>query len=118
MEVNDTVIKDVAEGSSALKEVVNLAYVLTVMARLKMTSHPLYLDEFGKSFDSTHRINAYEYIKEFLSQTNYSNIFIVSHYPELYTIFSDHNTEYTILDSRNIDTSDITAKINTTMTYI
>jgi len=102
---NDQEVEDASKGSSSIQEIVNLAYKLTVMNRLGFDNYPVYLDEFAHSFDPGHRISAYKYLKEQLSGLDYSNIFIINHYPELYSIFDQENTQFTVLDINNVDTT-------------
>ena len=87
--LNKEDIDDVALGSSGIKEVINLAFKLTAMKSLKLEHYPLFLDEFGASFDQQHRINATNVIKRLAEERIHSQIFIVSHYESSYGSLTD-----------------------------
>ena len=90
--LNKEDIDDVALGSSGIKEVINLAFKLTAIVdikSLKLEHYPLFLDEFGASFDQQHRINATNVIKRLAEERIHSQIFIVSHYESSYGSLTD-----------------------------
>lgn len=75
------VSKDVSNTSSSMQEIINLAFRIVVGSRLGLRQYPLFLDEFGRSFDSSHRDVAYEMIyKELSTAEEFSQVFLVSHY--------------------------------------
>lgn len=82
--LNDEYIEDVTLGSSGIKEVINLAFKLTAMKSLKLDHYPLFLDEFGASFDQHHRVNAVNVIKNITDERLHSQLFMVSHYESSY----------------------------------
>jgi len=92
-------IPDVSKGSSAIMEIINLAFKIVVMERLDMLDYPLVLDEFGGSMDPEHRIRAYNLIEE-LSKNHFSQIFMVSHFESMYSRFKD--TDVIILNNDNL----------------
>jgi len=99
VEDNDP-IDDISKGSNGIKEIINLAFKICVLFYLDFKGYPLYLDEFGASFDSQHRLNANKIINKLIDDDHFSNIFMISHYEESYG--SLNNTDIVVLDSSNI----------------
>lgn len=99
---NDEIIDEISLLSSSMQEIVNLAFKIMFMKYMRLSDFPLHLDEFGRTFDKAHRINAYNIIDKLLS-SNFQQIFIVSHYEEQYLRFK--NADISVLDSNNIDLS-------------
>ena len=95
---NREVIEDISLGSSSLKEVVDLAFKIVFQNYVWGYDYPLYLDEFGRTFDSEHREKAYNIINNVLSH-NYTNIFLISHFDSLHGRFI--NADINILSSEN-----------------
>lgn len=83
--VNDnTIVPDIVRLSSAQKEIVDLAIRAVSMKHLHMNEYPLYLDEFSRSMDVNHRKNTFFVINQLALTSNYSQIYLVSHYKEFY----------------------------------
>lgn len=80
----DNTISDANQGSLGIKEVIDLAFKIIAVRYLKLSHMPLFLDEFGASFDELHRSNASSAIMYFLDELNISQLFMVSHYEESY----------------------------------
>lgn len=99
---NDEIVDDVNKLSSSAKEIVNLAYRIVFAKYMGLDDIPLYLDEFGSSFDPAHRSKAYETIDKILS-SEYGQIFMVCHYETLYSTI--RNIDVNILDPNNIETN-------------
>ena len=117
MQIGDgQIIDDVNIGSAGIKEVTDLAFKLSMLRRLGFSKFPLMLDEFGSFFDVEHRTRAYNYIKEQLATAGHEQLFIVSHSPDLYSVFSEDTTEYTVVDPVNVDTSTLPSDVNITLT--
>ena len=106
---NDEIVDDVNKLSSSAKEIVNLAYRIVFAKYMDISSIPLYLDEFGSSFDPAHRNRAYDAIDKILS-SEYGQIFMVCHYETLYSTI--RNIDVNILDPNNIETNYINDKDN------
>lgn len=102
---NDEVVKDVSNLSSSMKEIVNLAFRLVYYRYKGLIGYPLYLDEFGNTFDKEHRTQAYNVIDKLIS-AEAGQMYIISHYASLYGSIS--NCDINILDKENIDMSGIT----------
>lgn len=96
---NDEVIEDVSKLSSSGKEIIDLAFRIVFTKYMHLNEVPLYLDEFGSSFDSKNISNAY-YVIETLANIDYPQIFIISHFEHVYG--SINNADFNILDSNNI----------------
>lgn len=101
VKINDRqLINDISKTSSAMKEVIDLAFKVISMKYLGLSESPIYLDEFAASFDKEHRQKAYTVINNLMNTDNYSQIFTISHYEDCYGSFV--NTDITILCSNNI----------------
>jgi hypothetical protein len=91
--------EDVGLTSSSMKEVIDLAFKIVTMKYSGMEDYPLFLDEFGRTMDMSHRVRAYSAIDN-VSSGIFSQVFIVSHFSGVYNRFSDSDT--IVLDSKNI----------------
>jgi len=96
---NDETIADVSLGSSSMKEIIDLAFKIVFMKYLGIIGAPLILDEFGKTMDPVHRINAYEAIDKSLSNI-FEQIFIISHFESMYGRFA--NADVSVLSTENL----------------
>lgn len=100
--INDNlVIPDINKASSAMKEVIDLAFKIVCMKYLKLANAPLFLDEFAANMDHTHRSAAFYVISQLMTQSDFSQIYIISHYEDLYG--SLKNADITVLCSNNIN---------------
>ena len=95
--------EDVRDGSTAMTEVINLAYRLVAMVHMGLGDYPLMIDEFGSSFDAEHKARAPHAIKAISEQMNFEQIFIISHHQLEYTMFP--TAQFCILDKNNISIS-------------
>lgn len=91
---------DVSEGSSGMRELFNLVFRLVAMEYLNLAEHPLCLDEFGKTFDAAHRINASTIVKKLIEQKNFSQLFMISHYESMFGSFT--NAQMCVICETNI----------------
>lgn len=92
--------KDVSEGSSAMLEVVDLAFRICALKALKMGDSPLFLDEFGKTMDSVHRRATTNLINALMDEDSFSQMFLISHDVAQYGALS--NCNICVLDDNNI----------------
>lgn len=99
-EGEDNTAPDIAKGSEAQVEVVNLAFRLVTMVYLELEDYPIYLDEAGRSFDEQHRLNLLNFIKRLVDTGNYTQLFIISHYVASFNVYN--NAEVLVLDGTNI----------------
>lgn len=97
---HDRPIGDVSRGSDGMKEIIDLSYLIIAMKCQGMQDHPLKLDEFGRSFDETHREQATMMIRSLVEQVSFPQIFLISHYLSSYGALA--NAQICALDTRNI----------------
>lgn len=106
--INDNItINDVSKGSSAMREVIDLAFRVTSCVYLNMTDFPLILDELGVAFDKAHRQSVYYMVSQLMTTSSFSQIFLVSHYESFYGSLT--NADISILSASNIDIPSNTA---------
>ncbi len=91
---------DVSEGSTGIREIIDVAFKITAMEYLGMEDFPLMLDEFGTSLDEAHRKSSGVAIKQLMEIKSFSQLFMVSHYHEQYG--SLQNPEVCVLCATNI----------------
>jgi energy-coupling factor transporter ATP-binding protein EcfA2 len=96
----DNIIPDIQDASSAMKEAIDLSFQIVCMKYLGMTEYPLFLDEFGHSMDSAHRLEATKKIHLLAEQGTFSQIFIISHFENSYGTFK--NAQVNVLCKNNI----------------
>ena len=96
----DNVRNDVSEGSSAMHEVIDLAFRITAMKALHLNDYPLFLDEFGSTMDPTHKAATIQLINSIMEQDNFPQLFMISHDTVQYGALS--NTEVVVLSSDNM----------------
>ena len=94
-------IADISKGSTSVRDIIDLAFRIVSMKYLNLSNYPLYLDELGASFDKSHRDAVSRLIHSLTHSTDYSQVFIISHYSETYGSFK--NTDITVLCNENID---------------
>lgn len=102
LKVNDEQepIKDISKGSSAMKEVIDLAFRIVCMKYLGILDYPLFLDEFGHTMDSAHRFEATKLVHELGIYGHFSQIFLISHFENSYGTFK--NAQANVLCANNI----------------
>lgn len=101
IKVNDRhAVSDISKGSSGMKEIIDLAFKVTSMKYLGLEYAPLHLDEFGARLDESHRRSAHHAIVQLMNSSNFSQIFMISHYEHSYG--SLKNCDVTVLSDANI----------------
>ena len=93
-------IPDINIASTAMKEVIDLGFKIVCMKYLKMSEYPIFLDEFGASMDSAHRHSSINTIKDLVQNSNFGQIFIISHYESSYGSFK--GSDINVLCANNI----------------
>lgn len=93
-------IADVSLGSSAMKEVIDLAFTTVSMKYLKLDKAPLFLDEFSVNMDSAHRKSAFNTVTNLMTNSNHSQVFLISHYEDSYGSIA--NADITVLCTDNV----------------
>lgn len=91
---------DIKLTSSGMREIIDLAFKIVSSKYLKLDHGPLFLDEFGATFDPAHRQSAFFVITNLFTSSNFSQIFMISHYENSYG--SMRNTDITVLCGNNI----------------
>lgn len=91
---------DISEGSSAMREVIDLAFKITAMKALKMGDWPLFLDEFGSTMDPVHKAATISLINSLMQEEHFSQCFMISHDAVQYGALS--NTEVLVLSEENM----------------
>jgi len=91
---------DIQLGSSSQRDIVNFAFKLVVMKFLKLHNMPLYLDEFGSTFDEQHRQNLIPFVNRMLELGQVEQIFFISHFNSTHGAFNQ--AEVCVLDPTNI----------------
>lgn len=100
VEREDNIIKDISLGSEGIKEIINLAFQMVAIFYLGLSDTPLFLDEFGRTFDDEHRVKATEEIKWLMENGNHPQLFMISHYAASYSAFT--NAQMCVIDDRNV----------------
>lgn len=89
VEINDDyIVEDISKLSSSQQEIVDLAFRLVFIRYLNIGEIPIILDEFGRTMDQDHRINAFNLIDQVICRS-YDQIFLVSHFEEMYGRFKN-----------------------------
>lgn len=96
----DNIRKDISEGSSAMHEVIDLAFKITAMKALRLEDFPLFLDEFGSTMDPTHKAATIQLINSIMEQDHFTQLFMISHDAVQYGALS--NTEVCVLSADNM----------------
>jgi energy-coupling factor transporter ATP-binding protein EcfA2 len=94
------IISDVSKCSQAMKEVIDLAFRIVSMVCLHLDDGPIYCDELGANMDAKHRAETFNLITNLLVSTNFSQVFMISHYSDSYGCLK--NADVTVLCPTNI----------------
>lgn len=107
---------DISEASGAQKEIFDIAFMLVSMVHLGLDDTEVFLDEFSIRMDYAHRREAMKMIMDLIHSSNFSQIFMVSHYESSYGSLPD--ADITVLCSENIELpSDLRYNINSSVEY-
>lgn len=89
VEVNDDfIVEDISKLSSSMQEIVDLAFRLVFIRYCRIGDIPIILDEFGRTMDREHRINAFNLIDNVICK-NFEQVFLVSHFEEMFGRFKN-----------------------------
>lgn len=91
---------DIAKTSAGQKEIINLAFAAVCMKYLGLEDYPFFLDEFAVKMDAAHRKMAYEIIDYLIESSDFSQIFLISHYEQGYSSLSE--AEILVLCDSNV----------------
>ncbi len=97
-----SIIDDVKLGSSGIKNIIDLAFLIVAIQHLKMEL-PLIVDELLNTLDKLHRDRATLFLKELANGSEISQIFIVSHYVETFNGYSGMIADVNVLDSDGLE---------------
>ena len=75
------------------------------MKYMRLQEYPLYLDEFGATFDAAHQKLAYDVIEKIMS-SDFRQVFIICHFSSLYGNLQ--NCDFNVIDPNNIDLGTVT----------
>lgn len=92
--------KDVNQGSGAQQEIFDLAFMLVSMVHLGLEESEVFLDEFSIKMDHAHRKEAMKMVTDLVHSSNFSQIFMISHYESNYSSMA--NSDITVLCPENI----------------
>ena len=81
-------------------EIIDLAFKMIAMKALGLSGYPIFLDEFGRTFDAKHRENALKLIEKLSEEFIEDQIFIVSHNFMEYSVLND--VSFCVLSEDNI----------------
>lgn len=80
VQVKDEKVPDIEQCSSGQQEIINLATRIVGLTFLGHDHGPLFLDEFGARMDTAHKASAFEMITKLLVHSNFTQIFMISHF--------------------------------------
>ncbi len=106
-------LKDISFGSEAMKYIIDLAFRLTALLRVKENGIAM-LDEPFTSLDQNHRSQAVFAMKNLIESDLFDQFFIISHHTEFHDVFS--SASVICLDKRNISMPS-TANNNVSIEY-
>lgn len=92
---------DISLCSSGLKEAIDLAFKVVFMKYLNLDL-PLYLDEYGITYDTNHRVAAYNAIESILAP-NFDQVFLISHFQSMYARFTNSDISVLTPDTLVLD---------------
>lgn len=102
--VNNEITPDVKDCSSGQQEIIDFAFTVVALTFLHLDHGPLALDEFAVHMDAAHRASAFNAVYNLLANSNFSQIFVVSHYENTYN--SQIDSDITVLCPANIQLPD------------
>lgn len=101
-QAGDVIIPDISLCSDAQAEMMNLAFMLSVIHHLNLSDYPISLDEIGKGFDHYHKQNLLTLFTEVIEHDLVSQIFIINHHSAIWSGLS--NSDILVLSDKNIMT--------------
>jgi hypothetical protein len=81
LETPGNISNDISQLSDGQKEVMNIAWILTILLQLKMLNKvPFFADEIGRTFDPIHRMQILSFLGQMLDNKIIEQLFIVNHF--------------------------------------
>jgi len=78
--VEDTLeVADISVISSGMEEIIDIAFKQVLYRLLGFDGYPFFLDEAGAKLDSLHRGKYFQMLTNFISNSNYGQIFMITH---------------------------------------
>ena len=96
---------DISRGSDSQLEMVDFSFTQAMRKFLKLEHFPLFLDEFGRTFDEQHRDNLIPFIARLIENGQHQQIFFISHYISTHGAFNQ--AEFMVLDPTNVTVPEI-----------
>ncbi len=97
---DDHPVSDISLGSEGQMEMIDFAFMVTVMHFMDLHEYPMLLDETGRTFDAVHRNRLMGYIKLLVETGQASQLFLVNHFASFSGGFT--NAEVCVLDDQNV----------------
>jgi hypothetical protein len=94
------VAPDISRGSDSQLEMVDFSFMQAMRKFLHLDHMPLFLDEFGRTFDEQHRDNLIPFIMRLIENGVHQQIFYISHYVSTHGAFNQ--AEFMVLDPTNV----------------
>lgn len=94
------VAPDISKGSDSQLEMVNFSFCQAMRKFLHLEQYPLFIDEFGRTFDEQHRDNLIPFISRLIENGQFAQVFFISHFVSTHGAFNQ--AEYMVLDPTNI----------------
>lgn len=98
--VDEGKVGDVGLASKGQREIINFAFIVTVLGYKGLSHYPMFLDEVGGGFDYQHRGNFIRYIKKLVDSRQCEQLIIVNHYSSEYGGMA--NADTLVLSDKNI----------------
>lgn len=86
---NELVINDINKVSNGMKEIINLAFRMTLYKLLQIKNSILYLDEFGVKLDKFHKQKILHFISSIVHNNTFDQIFLISHIDHMLETIKD-----------------------------
>lgn len=99
-EGHETPVPDISCGSTGQVEIINLAFKVTAMSYLPQRDLPLFLDEFGRTLDESHKTSAMRVVRSIIEEQTFPQVFLISH--DFHQYGSLVNSQFTMLNSLNV----------------
>ncbi|AEH03613.1 SbcC protein [Pseudomonas phage PhiPA3] len=99
------ITSDIEDGSSSQLEMVNYGFRMAQLKFLGLEDYPLFLDEFGRTFDEQHRANLIPYLSRLVENGLVEQIFYISHFQSTHGAFNQ--AEFMVLDPTNVTVPEV-----------
>lgn len=77
--VNGDTRSDISKGSTGMREVIDLAFVIAGMKAMGLGTYPLFLDEFGRTLDPVHKQASVALLISMMELERFEQVFLISH---------------------------------------